>query len=555
MAAVQKILTLDIGSAQLKLAEFDVIKGGGLEISRYLVRSLGMDLQSEEDRPAYLVNSLREMVAEWGLKSGSIYVSIPGQSVFTRFVKLPIVQGEKLDQLVAMEAQENVPFPIDEVIWDYQPLGQTEELDVMIAAVKSELVEDIADCLATCGLKPIIIDVAPLALFNSARYNQIESEQCTLIVDIGARATDLIFVENGHFFIRSIPVAGNTITQQLMREFDMSFSDAEQMKTAHAFVAFGGAFDGPASKVADTVSKTVRLVMTRLHAELNRSINFYRSQQGGGKPVIVLLSGGSSIIPHTDTFLKDKLDITVDYINPFCNVSVAESISSDDICANIHVLGNNVGLALRASHSCPIEMDLIPDQVKQERKNRKKRPVYIIALVALLLTILSVGSYFQVVSRMHTAQLEELSGEVRRLSAMDRGIKKLEGQAQQVVQRLGTLGELGTSRDFWIRLLDEIRHAMPDGMWVTQVKAVTEVIPPETKRDPERRAITKLDVSGVGYLDKVATAEPIIILRDALRASDLFGDATEIKRQPSPKPDDYLREFEIRVVLEQPIYQ
>ena len=118
-------------------------------------------------------------------------------------------------------------------------------------------------------------------------------------------------------------MAGNTITQQIMREFKVSFDDAEQLKLAHAFVAFSGAHEEVKSETIQKVSKSVRSVMTRMHAEINRSINFYRSQQGGKPPALVLLTGGTSVIPFTDTFLREKLSVEVDYFNPFLNVARA----------------------------------------------------------------------------------------------------------------------------------------------------------------------------------------------------------------------------------------
>ena len=100
--------------------------------------------------------------------------------------------------------------------------------------------------------------------------------------------------------------------------------------------------------------------MTKLHAELTRSINFYRSQQNGSKPTRLLLCGGSSIMPEMDSFLKEKLGIEVEYLNPFRSVAVSNHIPADEVGGKMHLLGEVTGLALRWAYSCPMEINLMP---------------------------------------------------------------------------------------------------------------------------------------------------------------------------------------------------
>ncbi len=247
-----------------------------------------------------------------------------------------------------------------------------------------------------------------MALYNAVRYNYSDRAECTLVIDIGARSTDLIFLEQSRVFIRSVPVAGNAITQQIMREFDLSFEDAEEMKRAHAFVAFGGAYEEPKSEVADKVSKIVRNVMTRMHTEIDRSIKFYRSQQNGQAPALVLLAGGSSVIPYTDNFLREKLKVEVDYLNPFINVPVSKNISADEIGRHAHELPQLVGLALRKALVCPIEINLLPPKVVQAKAFRRKEPYLVMALFGLVLMAMLWCAYFFKNNRIASAQLDQV---------------------------------------------------------------------------------------------------------------------------------------------------
>src|SRR5688500_12315240 len=193
-------------------------------------------------------------------KGQPINYAIASQSVFTRFVKLPSVGEEQVDQIVTFEAQQNVPYPIDEVVWDYQLVdsGEAAQVEVVIVAVKADLLDDINDAVEQAGLKTILVDVAPMALYNAFRYNYSDVQGCSLIIDIGSRTTNLIFIEPHKVFSRSIPNGGSTITQQIAKEFNEPFQTAEERKKRDGFVSLGGAYAEPEDPDVARVSKMIR---------------------------------------------------------------------------------------------------------------------------------------------------------------------------------------------------------------------------------------------------------------------------------------------------------
>jgi type IV pilus assembly protein PilM len=570
MARHQWITALDIGASGIKLGLFAPARQGGIELIKYGVRTLDADPASSDHHLEAITAGVRELVQEFGITGSPALICVSGQAVFSRFVRLPPVSRDKVLQIVRYEAQQNVPFPINEVVWDYQLIGQNQaEMDVMIAAIKADIVESITDAVAEAGLQPDLVDVSPMAVYNAIRYNYSELPSCTLVMDIGARSTDLIFIEANRVFNRSIPVGGNTITQQIMKEFDLSFSDAEQLKFQHAFVAFGGAYEAPPSQVADKVSKTVRSVMTRLHTEVARSINFYRTQQSGGQPTLALLTGGSSVIPYADAFLKEKLGIEIEYLNPFKNVAVGADIDTEQIGANAHVMAGAVGLALRRSGlPCPIEINLIPPKITERKRIQKKQPFFIAAAALGVFTLLLWAAYFSKLGSLGQKRLANLQASVTSLRTVDSQLRARESEVDNYKAKGHELHALTKSRTHLLEVLAELHASVPEGMWLSSVSLITpeEEAPaaPESfaegagadapVRTIQPRTITALKLSGYGYLDK-ATQAGAIKFRDVLRKSPtgMFTDETEITESPVTGKNDVVLQFTIRAALKEPI--
>src|SRR5437868_13457059 len=308
MAGPARIVTVNLGSQTISLAEFRRKGKAGLILHSYRVRDVMSENPVDPLRLGQTTDALREILAELGIKSVRVNYAVPTQSVFTRFVKLPAVEEEKIERIIAFEAQQNVPFPISEVVWDYQLVGggTEEQLQVVLVAIKSDLLEALNEAVEAAGLRPVIIDVATMALANAFRYNYDEFEGCSLLVDIGARTTNLIFIEGDKIFTGNVPRGGRPITSALAKELNESFSRAEARKKESKFISLiGTAGETPGASI-DPLSKTILSTMTRLHAEIMRSISHYRSQQAGIAPSRIYLCGGTSGTPQVrDFFAKN----------------------------------------------------------------------------------------------------------------------------------------------------------------------------------------------------------------------------------------------------------
>lgn len=471
MLAPNRILALDIGASSVKVGEFQASKTHGLRLVNFNYADLGVDPDREENRKPLIVSTLRNLLKEKNIRAKQVVFSVSGQSVFTRFVKLPPVDESKVVQIIQYEAQQNVPFPIEEVIWDYQLLGNTEkgELEVVLLAIKSDIIEDLNEGIESTGLRTETVDVAPMALYNAVRYNEGDVEGCTLVADIGARTTNLLFIEKNRIFSRSVPIAGNAITQSIATEFNISFADAEALKKAKGFVALGGAYEEPEDEQQARVSKIIRNVMTRLHAEIGRSINFYRTQQNGSAPSRLLLSGGSSIIPYTDRFFKEKLQLPILFFNPFRNVEIDPRISRDDLGKCAHFFGEVVGLGLRRLAECPLEVNLLPKSIQARKQLRQQQPFFLGAAACFLLIPLCLLLFTRKTTALKQEQLKEVRMQVTRLEQLDRNLKTELTKLNHLKQRTETITSLVEARTHWTEFLQDLQSRLTEDLWIVSL--------------------------------------------------------------------------------------
>src|SRR3974390_115640 len=407
-------LAVDFGAGSLKLAEFEVNESGGLRLKQYAIKSLGSEGSQETKREATVLKALQDVLAEKGVKAKGINVCAPGFHVFSKFVKLPPVDAGKVTQIIQYEAQQNVPFPLEEVVWDYQILGSTPggELEVLLVAIKADIVEGLFRVTEAVGLKLQLADVSPAALCNTFRYNYGDLEDCTMLLDIGAKTSNLLFFEKGKVFSRSINLGANSITQDFANEAKLKFEVAEGIKIKEGFVSLGGAYEEPENQNQAQISKIARQFMTRLHIQVNQTMQFYRGQQGGSAPQRLFLSGGASIMPYTAQFFAEKLNIPVEYFNPLRNVQIDPGINLEELARVAHSLGEVVGLGLRNLAHCPVELTLMPESTLKWQSFNQKKPYLIASVFSLVAVVAALGLLFDRLAGAKKQALDKLTQEV-----------------------------------------------------------------------------------------------------------------------------------------------
>jgi type IV pilus assembly protein PilM len=495
MLNIKSFLTIDFGAGSLKLAEFEINEAGGLSLKNFSIKPLGLEGSQETTREKVILQALQEVLAEKAIKSKNVNVCAPGFHVFSKFVKLPPVDASKVGQIIQYEAQQNVPFPLSEVVWDYQILGSAAsgELEVLLVAIKSEIVEGLFRVAEQCKLKLQLCDASPAALCNAFKFNYGELEDCTMLLDIGAKTSNLLFFEKGKVFSRSINLGANAITQDFANEAKLKFDEADKIKITEGFVSLGGAYEEPDNPHQAAISKIARQFMTKLHIQVNQTMQFYRGQQGGSAPQRLFLSGGASIMPYTAQFFAEKLNVPVEYFNPFRNVQIDPAVNLEDLSRVAHALGEVVGLGLRNLANCPVEMNLMPESTLRWQALNQKKPYLVATVFSLVLVALAIGFLFQELASSKQAEIDritpEVDSETHKSDVFNAANTKLQQSRKEADQIVALLQE----RYYWGDFLAEMRSALiraeagiqkklsaqkagvQAGVWIEKMTAATDL--------------------------------------------------------------------------------
>ena len=472
MAQQNLILCIDIGGDSIKAAEFSYVPGQSLTLERFAYTEY--EFSSDEPPEDVILKTLTDVIKTNGFSAREVYVSLSGKNAFVRFVKIPAMttDKDKIQEIISYEAQQAIPFSSDEVVWDSQLLQPTadadgSEIDAMIVIVKKQEVSRISELVEKLGKRIALIEVAGTSCYNSARANNVGANECQMILDIGGRCSTLIFLDGSRFFVRTIPIAGDTITQQIAKEFNISYADAEEMKRKHGYVSLGGAYEESDSEVASAVSKIVRNVMTRLHGEINRSINVYRATQKGRKPEKLFLAGGTSILPYAPRFFSEKLRIPVEYLNPFQVVGIGPAVDQQVLSEVAHLYAETIGLALRRLGTSPVEISLIPDYIRKQNEFRSKRPFFFASAAVVLL-------FFGITLWTMSEQAENIASESDKFStlvaqreAIQKRVKDANNKLTTAIGEFDEAVELLKKRNNLIAFYSLIRSCIPDNVWLT----------------------------------------------------------------------------------------
>ncbi len=467
MADTQSSIALNIGSQRVSMAVFEPSKSGGVVLKAYDSETLLADPATEASRPAQIGYAIGQLTQRLKAGRSKVRYAISGQSVFTRFVKLPPLDDDNIEQLVTFEAQQHVPFPLEEVVWDYEILESAGEKEVLIVAIKGEALDELNESVTSTGLTTSEVDVAPMALYNAFRAAYPGVNEPVLLIDIGAKATDLLYIEGKRFFTRSVNRGGVSITSAIAKEYGIPFAEAEAHKTQTGLVALGGGHTEQLDETTAALATTIRNALGQLPAEISRTTNYYRSQHGGNAPKRIVLAGGGANLPYTKEFFEEKLHLPVEYFNPVSAISVGKGVDTDKLGREAHLMGELIGLGLRGAGKSSINIDLVPTKVQAARTADKQKPFFIGAAALFLAGIAAWGVMNTLAAGKAADELKGLAEQQAELEGFDRPIKAEFKKQAQLAALAAEYTKAEDDRTFWLDALQELRAGFAsDAVWI-----------------------------------------------------------------------------------------
>lgn len=379
MAAKQPIWGVDVGQCSLKAIKLQAVGPEEFELLAFdLVEHPEILSQSETDATDLVAESIAKFAERNDMSGSKLVIAVPGQQTLTKFTKMPPVEKKKIPDMVQYEASQQIPFDMDEVVWDYQIFGESEgttEIEVGIFAIRKELIRNYLMLYTEVGLEPQMVQTSPIGSYNTARFEMPMPEgEAAVLLDMGAVATDLIIIDGERIWSRPVPIGGNKFTEALVSAFKIAFKKAEKLKRNAA-----------SSKHAKQIFQAMRPVFADLVSEVQRSIGFYTSTHRDANITKVIGMGNAFKLPGLQKFLQQNLQMEVTKLSGFKHLRPAQIDKKDEFNENIMSMAVCYGLALQGMELAKVESNLLPIEFRRHMLWQKKRPWFAGAAAMLLL--------------------------------------------------------------------------------------------------------------------------------------------------------------------------
>jgi len=454
MAIPNSIWGIDIGQTALKAVKLQEVDGQlqaeALELIEY------PKLLSEDPAGAgELIHQAMENLTARNIFTGSrVVVAVPGQSGFTRFVKLPPVEPKKIPDIVRFEAEQQIPFPINDVIWRWQTFTDPNSPDVQVGifAMKHGDVGEVLGHFDEAQIGVDIVQMGPLSLLNFMVYDgQIAPEGATLLADVGAAKTDLVVADGPRVWTRTIQIGGNDFTEAMAKAFKLSFAKAEKLKRTAA-----------TSKYARQIFQAMRPVFVDLAQEIQRSVGYYASMRREARFHRVVGVGNGFRMPGLQKFLEQQLNIPVVRVDSYNRLKAGGSVSPAMLDENVLSFAMAYGLAVQGLDLAQITTNLLPDEIVRKRIWGRKRQWFAAAAV-ILLAALAMPLYRSYVDRSVLVDNDAYRGvrqTISSLTAIQNQYNQLVNQGPQEEQQIQEYKRLFAYRDWWPSMLQLISQTI-----------------------------------------------------------------------------------------------
>ncbi|MFA9476832.1 type IV pilus assembly protein PilM [Phycisphaerales bacterium AB-hyl4] len=396
---------------------------------------------------------LDTLLSKHDVGHSTVVVSVPGHMGFARFAKLPPVEPKKIPDIVRFEAVQQIPFPIEQVEWDYQVFQQADSPDVEVGifAITKERVLNYLSNFRQVNMRVDALTQSPLAMYNAFAFDRVdENDDGVIYMDIGTRSTDVVIAEQGQILPRTLPIGGNHFTEALVKAFKLSFPKAEKLKR-----------EAGTSKYARQIFQAMRPVFADLVQELQRSLGYYQSINRDANLTKLVGVGSTFRLPGLQKFLKQQLQIEVIRPDGFQRIA-AEGKREAEFTEHALNMATAYGLAIQGLGMETVTANLLPRNILTQRMWRAKQPWFAAAAACLAVAAGAMVANHVTVQRTYQSQYEQTAGQISPILSQARDNSnewRDVASGADPRDQIENLRRLLDYRDVWPKLMEDLSHA------------------------------------------------------------------------------------------------
>jgi len=497
--------------------------GGALQIEKLLTETLRYDYSNDEAWLSAVGTALHALHGQHNL-SGKASFIIPGNQVLTKTIRIPHVEASKRAQIIAFEAQQNIPYPLHEVVWDSQVVGEDGvETEVLFIACKSNTIDEFCGEVKRAGFIVDTIHAATVLDYNAIQFAYPELDEDVLLINIGARSTNLLFKNSDGFFVRNIQLGGNSLTQNIADSLGKPFAQAEEIK--HKF--FNGDLDySDDDSGAKLLTGCSDSFTRRMSQEITRSIVNYRRQKSGAAPKRILLSGRGALLEGLSEQLATTQKVSVEFFDPLQNVTLAGEIGSDATALRLEI-SEIIGAATQDMVADGAGVNLLPDEIQKEMEFASKKPFLLVAAICLALAPWPAFLGYQQLSAEYIDAAKATEAQVTPLQQRQSKILDNADQAQALSQSIRMVEGLMNSKTNWIQFFAELQQSLStvEDTWLDTLAVLRENPKggsPSYEVVLEGQMLVRETANGEGAIDQEVLSRRIKSLQSSFESSEFI---------------------------------
>ncbi|MEC8650532.1 MAG: pilus assembly protein PilM [Verrucomicrobiota bacterium] len=461
-------LIINCGASSITAADV-CVEDSQLRINKVYAEDLQYDYSVESSWLEAFTVGLKTLTTRHKL-SGAATVIIPGDQLLIKTIRIPHVAEQKRKQIIAFEAQQSIPYALDEVVWDSQVVGDDGiETEVLFIACKANTIYDLCDRISASGLQVEAVSAATILDYNSLQYTEDGLNQDLLSVNIGARSTNLLFSNANGFFARNIALGGNTLTQSISDGLGINFTQAEALKLKLLESDCSDADDATTKLLKDCTDAFV----LRMRQEITRSIVNYRRQKNAPAPSTILLNGGASQLRSLGVQLEAMQQVNVRHYEPLKSFDIGPEVikSAEGFVPKVSEI---IGEAVSTIIAKPAQVNLLPEVVEAKIRFAAKKPFLLAAAFCLAMAPWPVAMSYKKATAAYVQQAERFNSAAAPLSANKSALNELSESAKRLQGDIRRVEGLIQSKGNWIQFCAELQLSLTEveDVWLDELSVV-----------------------------------------------------------------------------------